>query len=192
MPTVITVPGAGGIGIVARFHMATVGQYRGGVGYPTPDRNRTASMPLASSLVVAGRGVAGGVQARDAVGLPVGGVAAAVDRHDGRGDPLLQRLDLEAGLPFFLLVHVKHSSVVGQGRPAATRRTGPGEAAGDRGSRVTDPGGCWQGPARGGLFGGLPPHLARRLATSRTLWCPGGWLPPGFVAVVTTKSVGPG
>src|SRR5262245_9061211 len=44
---------------------------------------------------------------------------------------------------------------------------------------------------------GLPPflaaaHLARRLATSKTFWCPGGWLPPGFVAVVTMKSVGPG
>src|SRR5215470_14410146 len=37
-----------------------------------------------------------------------------------------------------------------------------------------------------------PPHLPKRLATSKTLWCPGGWLPPGFVAVVTMKSVGPG
>src|SRR5262249_62137617 len=39
---------------------------------------------------------------------------------------------------------------------------------------------------------GRPSQRANRLATSTTLWCPGGWLPPGFVAVVTMKSVGPG
>src|SRR5262245_51174237 len=78
------------------------------------------------SLVLAGRGVARGVQPRDAVGLPVRRVAAAVDRDDRGRDPFLQLLDLEATLHFFLRVHGKHSSRMGQGGPvaASANRTG--------------------------------------------------------------------
>src|SRR5262245_44039845 len=66
---------------------------------------RKRSRPGRALLVVARRSVAGGVQARDAVGLAVGGVAAAVDGDDGRGDPLLELFDLEATGLLLLLVH---------------------------------------------------------------------------------------
>src|SRR5262249_54126599 len=64
-------------------------------------------------LVLPGRLIPGGVTRRDAVGVAVRDVAATVHLEDGRRDPLLQLLDLEAGLPFCLRVHAKHSSVVG-------------------------------------------------------------------------------
>jgi hypothetical protein len=62
-------------------------------------------------LVLAGRGVTGGVQVRDrdAVGVPVRRVPASVDldRRDRRRDALLERLDLEPALFFLLLLHGK-------------------------------------------------------------------------------------
>src|SRR5262249_18839827 len=49
-------------------------------------------------LVMAGRGVARGVQPRDAVRLPVRRVAAAVHRDDRGRDPLLQPFEPETAL----------------------------------------------------------------------------------------------
>src|SRR5262245_34772187 len=63
---------------------------------------RRPAPPRPGSLVLPGRLVAGGVQAGNAVGLPVGRVAAAVHRDNRRGDALLQLLDLETTLFRFL------------------------------------------------------------------------------------------
>src|SRR5262245_38622119 len=68
------------------------------------DRHQLETQPCAGSLVVSGRGVAGGVLARDAVGLPVRRVTAAVHRDDRRGDALLQPVDLETALLLLTVV----------------------------------------------------------------------------------------
>src|SRR5215471_20083732 len=56
-------------------------------------------------LVLAWRLVPGRVLARDAVGFPVGSVAAAIYRDDGRSDPLLELLDLKTILHFLRRFH---------------------------------------------------------------------------------------
>src|SRR4051794_34045726 len=73
---------------------------------PGPQRPRGRGRAVAGLRVLAGGRVAGGVHrdGGDAVGVPVGGVAAAVDvdRGDGRRDPLFQTLDLEPRAPVLL------------------------------------------------------------------------------------------
>jgi hypothetical protein len=57
--------------------------------------------PLSFSIVPTRRFVAGRVFERNAIGIPIRGVAAAIHMGDGRSNPLLELLDLEAILVLF-------------------------------------------------------------------------------------------